>query len=57
MVDNSGTPDDLVPQIDRLWTWLQALPQLPPDYEPITPTPKGPADDAAAAADGEPAEG
>lgn len=41
VVDNSGTPDDLEPQIDRLWEWLTSLPQLPEDYEPVTPTPKG----------------
>ncbi len=40
VVDNSGTPDDLEPQIDRLWTWLTSLPQLPADYEPVTPKPK-----------------
>ena len=33
VVDNSGTLDDLGPQIDRLWEWLQSLPQLPPDFE------------------------
>ena len=45
VVDNSGSLDDLVPQIDRLWGWLQSLPQLPPDYQPITPAPKAPAAD------------
>lgn len=40
VVDNSGSPDDLDPQIDRLWTWLTSLPQLPADYEPVTPTTK-----------------
>ena len=40
VVDNSGTPTDLAPQIDRLWTWLCSLPQLPADYEPVTPAPK-----------------
>ena len=40
VIDNSGTPEDLEAQIDRLWEWLRSLPQLPPDYEPITPTPR-----------------
>ena len=34
VVDNSGTPDELEPQIDRLWAWLTSLPQLPPDQVP-----------------------
>jgi dephospho-CoA kinase len=38
VIDNSGTLDDLIPQIDRLWKWLQSLPQLPADYEPVTPS-------------------
>jgi dephospho-CoA kinase len=38
VVDNSGSPDDLVPQIDRLWAELRALPQLPADFEmPLPP--------------------
>ena len=37
VVDNSGTPDRLTEQIDRLWEWLVSLPQLPRDYEPILP--------------------
>ena len=37
VVDNSGTPEDLKAQVDALWAWLQTLPQLPPDYEPVTP--------------------
>ena len=41
VVDNSGGLEDLIPQIDLLWTWLVSLPQLPPDYEPITPVPNG----------------
>ncbi len=41
VVDNSGGLEDLIPQIDLLWTWLMSLPQLPPDYEPITPMPNG----------------
>lgn len=40
VVDNSGTPEGLEQQIDQLWNWLSSLPQLPPDYEPITPRPK-----------------
>ncbi len=39
VVDNSGGLEDLIPQIDLLWTWLMSLPQLPSDYEPITPVP------------------
>ena len=41
VVDNSGGLEDLIPQIDLLWAWLVSLPQLPPDYEPITPVPNG----------------
>ncbi len=33
VVDNSGKPGALDDQIERLWSWLQSLPQLPPDYE------------------------
>lgn len=33
VVHNGGTLDELVPQIDALWHWLQSLPQLPPDFE------------------------
>lgn len=40
VIDNSGTPEDLDPQIDRLWEWLNSLPQLPPDYEPVQPRPR-----------------
>ena len=25
VVDNSGTPDDLAPEIDRAWTWIETL--------------------------------
>lgn len=32
VVDNSGQIDDLTEQVDDLWTDLQALPQLPPDF-------------------------
>lgn len=39
VVDNSGDLADLQPQIEKLWDWLISLPQLPPDYEPITPVP------------------
>ena len=41
VVNNSGGLEDLIPQIDLLWAWLVSLPQLPPDYEPITPVPNG----------------
>jgi len=39
VVDNSGELADLLPQMDKLWQWLNSLPQLPDDYEPINPTP------------------
>jgi dephospho-CoA kinase len=39
VVDNSGDLAALQPQIEKLWQWLKSLPQLPADYEPITPTP------------------
>ncbi|NBU54636.1 MAG: dephospho-CoA kinase [Acidimicrobiia bacterium] len=42
VIDNSGAPADLAEQIDRLWTWLNELPQLPADYEPILPTQRPP---------------
>jgi len=29
VVDNSGSLDDLAPQIERVWAWLSSLPQLP----------------------------
>jgi dephospho-CoA kinase len=32
VVDNSGPPEALAEQIDALWEWLVALPQLPPDF-------------------------
>jgi len=39
VVDNSGDLDALAPQIDRLWDWLESLPQLPADFEfPKPPT-------------------
>lgn len=40
VIDNSGSPEDLAPQIDELWRWLSSLPQLPADYEPVTPKTK-----------------
>lgn len=39
VVDNSGGLQELEPQIEKLWAWLKSLPQLPPDYEPVTPIP------------------
>ena len=33
VIDNSGHPDALDEQIDRLWNWLQSLPQLSADYQ------------------------
>lgn len=32
VIDNSGAVEDLDPQIDHLWEWLGALPQLPGDF-------------------------
>lgn len=29
VVDNSGSLEDLAPQIERVWAWLTSLPQLP----------------------------
>jgi dephospho-CoA kinase len=33
VIDNAGTFDDLLPQVDAVWEWLVGLPQLPADYE------------------------
>ncbi len=33
VIDNSGDSEALDEQIDRLWDWLQSLPQLPADYQ------------------------
>lgn len=44
VVDNSGTRDDLVAQVDALWAWLTSLPQLPPDFEPVPPKRANPGD-------------
>ncbi len=38
VIDNSGDLAALEPQIDRLWEWLQTLPQLPADFEFAPPT-------------------
>ena len=38
VVDNCGSFGDLVPQIDRLWDELTALPQLPEDWD-VPPRP------------------
>ena len=32
VVDNSGSVDELDPQIAELWAWLDSLPQLPQDF-------------------------
>ena len=39
VVDNSGTIDELMPQIDRLWAELTSLRQLPADFELAAPKP------------------
>ena len=33
VIDNIGTTDDLLPQVEALWDWLISLPQLPAGYE------------------------
>ena len=43
VVDNTGPPDALAPQIDDLWEWLQSLPHVPPDFSPVAPAPAPPA--------------
>ncbi len=40
VIDNSGAPEDLGPQVDRLWAALTALPQLPADWEMPPPRPR-----------------
>jgi dephospho-CoA kinase len=40
VIDNSGDLDALVPQVDALWAELQALPQLPRDWDFPKPEPK-----------------
>ncbi len=37
VIDNSGTPDDLAPQVFALWEWLKSLPQLPGDFRVARP--------------------
>jgi dephospho-CoA kinase len=35
VVDNSGAPEDLAPQLDRAWEWIRSLPDwVPPAPEP-----------------------
>jgi dephospho-CoA kinase len=39
VIDNSGDMDDLVPQVERVWLALEALPELtpePPSGEPVS---------------------
>jgi dephospho-CoA kinase len=31
VVDNGGSPDELAPQIEQLWAWLQSLPPAVPE--------------------------
>jgi dephospho-CoA kinase len=33
VIDNGGTTDELLPQVEAVWQWLTTLPQLPVDYE------------------------
>ncbi len=33
VIDNAGSLEDLLPQVDVAWEWLCSLPQLPGDYE------------------------
>jgi dephospho-CoA kinase len=33
VIDNSGTPDELVARVDALWDVLRVLPQLPDDFD------------------------
>ena len=40
MIDNGGTLELLVPQVDALWAALRTLPQLPADWEMPAPKPK-----------------
>ncbi len=42
VIDNSGTLEDLVPQVDALFAALTALPQLPADWQLPPPKPKDP---------------
>lgn len=38
VIDNSGTPSDLDPQIDALWEWIATLPEAsiePPERQPL----------------------
>jgi dephospho-CoA kinase len=32
VIDNSGSVDDLEPQVHAVWQWLTSLPQLPADF-------------------------
>jgi dephospho-CoA kinase len=38
VIDNSGTPEDLVHRVVTLWDWLKSLPQLPSDFTLSRPT-------------------
>jgi dephospho-CoA kinase len=43
VLHNSGSIDDLEPQVEHLWADLIGLPQLPPDFEfPKSPSPTTP---------------
>jgi dephospho-CoA kinase len=39
VIDNSGDPSALGPQVDAAWQWMRGLPPVPDDFEPFTPLP------------------
>lgn len=40
VVDNSGTPEQLDAEIDKLWAWLQTVPDVPVPHEFVKPPPE-----------------
>ena len=40
VIDNSGSLDELIPQVDAVWRWMQSLPPVPADFDPEAPAPK-----------------